>query len=43
MQQINLAGNLEKNATTFFIIEEAKKTVFIFQMEHSKYYGFILF
>ena len=30
MQQINFTGNLEKNATTIFITEEAKETVLDF-------------
>ena len=30
MQQINFIGNLENNATIFFIIEEAKETVLDF-------------
>ena len=30
IQQINFTGNLENNATMFFIIEEAKETVLDF-------------
>ena len=30
IQQINFTGNLENNAETFFIIEEAKETVLDF-------------
>ena len=30
MQQINFTGNLEQQATMFFIIEEAKETVLDF-------------
>ena len=35
-QQINVTGNLENNATTFFIIEEAKETVLDFSQETLK-------
>ena len=30
IQQINFTGNLEEESTKFFIIEEAKQTVFDF-------------
>ena len=30
MQQINFTGNVESNATIFFIIEEVKETVLDF-------------
>ena len=33
IQQINFTGNLERPAAIFFIIEEAKETVFDFHKE----------
>ena len=32
IQQINFTGNLENNATSFFIIKESKETVFEFSL-----------
>ena len=42
IQQISVTGNLEKQATIFFIIEEAKETILIFHNELLKYCEFIL-
>ena len=36
IQQINLAGNLERQVTIFFIIEEVKQTVLDFSQETLK-------
>ena len=33
IQQINFTGNLENNVTIFFIIEKAKKQIWIFNKE----------
>ena len=42
IQQISVTGNLEQQATIFFIIEEAKETILIFHNELLKYCEFIL-
>ena len=36
MQHINFTGNLEQQATIFFIIKEAKETVLAFSQETVK-------
>ena len=36
IQQINFAGNLEQQATIFFIIEEAKETILEFSQRAVK-------
>ena len=41
IQRINFTGNLEQQATIFFIIEEAKLTVLNFYKEQQKYFNFI--
>ena len=43
IQQINSAGNIEKDTFLFFIIEEAKQTVLDFLKKQWKNYDFILF
>ena len=45
VQQINFTENLDRaqGSTMFFIIEEAKETVLIFQKEQLKYYEIISF
>ena len=41
IQRINFTGNLEQQATIFFIIEEAKLTVLNFYKEQQKYFNSI--
>ena len=43
IQRINFTGNLEQQATIFFIIEEAKLTVLNFYKEQQKYFNFIFY
>ena len=43
IQQINSAGNIEKDTFLFFIIEETKQTVLDFLKKQWKNYDFILF
>ena len=45
IQQINFTANIDRDGDTtmFFIIEEAKETIFDFDKELLKYCNFILF
>ena len=43
IKQINFTGNLENNATIFFINEEEKEAVLFFQKKYLKYHDLILF
>ena len=43
VQQINFAGNLEQQATIFFIIEEAKETVLGFSKGTVQVFSFYFF
>ena len=43
IQQINFAGNLEQQATIFFLIEEAKETVLDFSKGTVQVFSFYFF